>query len=265
MSQQNHSRKERELSREPWPFSAAASLVSRLAAPASERVTRTKDGYGMKCSASFAKLDRAGLWRKTSGGFSQLSLLETGDISSEEFSATWPKMGIVSDGYAMELEMLGRRIKGKGCLLWRTPRASDGEGGVMEMREGVAGKYKLRDHAHPKNAHTWPTPHSTCSTGPGKQGRQGGENLQTAVMWPTPTTQEVEHPAAELTKTGRRKSRNGKSSHSLGLADSIKMWSTQKGQLNPAWVTLLMGFPPGWLDIDGLPAQAPSTPGNRPG
>jgi len=27
----------------------------------------------------------------------------------------------------------------------------------------------------------------------------------------------------------------------------------QKGQLNPAWVTLLMGFPPGWLDIDGPP------------
>jgi hypothetical protein len=30
---------------------------------------------------------------------------------------------------------------------WRTPSSSDGEGGVMEMREGCAGKYKLRDHA----------------------------------------------------------------------------------------------------------------------
>jgi hypothetical protein len=29
---------------------------------------------------------------------------------------------------------------------WRTPQSSDGEGGVMEMREGAAGKYKLRDH-----------------------------------------------------------------------------------------------------------------------
>ena len=29
---------------------------------------------------------------------------------------------------------------------WRTPSSSDGEGGVMEMREGCAGKYKLRDH-----------------------------------------------------------------------------------------------------------------------
>jgi len=29
---------------------------------------------------------------------------------------------------------------------WRTPSSSDGVGGVMEMREGCAGKFKLRDH-----------------------------------------------------------------------------------------------------------------------
>jgi DNA (cytosine-5)-methyltransferase 1 len=43
--------------------------------------------------------------------------------------------------------------------------------------------------------------------------------------WPTPTTQEVEHPNAELTATGRRKAKNG-NSHSLGLADSVRMWPT---------------------------------------
>lgn len=37
-----------------------------------------------------------------------------------------------------------------------------------------------------------------------------------------PTCQEVEHPNAELTETGRRKSKNGKNtSHSLGLADAV--------------------------------------------
>jgi DNA (cytosine-5)-methyltransferase 1 len=45
-------------------------------------------------------------------------------------------------------------------------------------------------------------------------------------LWPTPTTQEIEHPNAELTTTGRRKSKNGKSSHSLGLADAVQMWPT---------------------------------------
>jgi len=44
--------------------------------------------------------------------------------------------------------------------------------------------------------------------------------------WATPTTQEIEHPNAELTDTGRRKSKDGKSSHSLNLADQVNMWPT---------------------------------------
>ena len=47
-----------------------------------------------------------------------------------------------------------------------------------------------------------------------------------SLSWPTPTTQEVEHPEAELTETGRRKSKNGNTSHSLGLADAVRMWPT---------------------------------------
>jgi hypothetical protein len=41
--------------------------------------------------------------------------------------------------------------------LWRTPSSSDGEGGVMEMREGCAGKYKLRDHVVAEQK-SWATP-----------------------------------------------------------------------------------------------------------
>jgi len=43
--------------------------------------------------------------------------------------------------------------------------------------------------------------------------------------WPTPTTQEVEHPDAELTESGRRKTKDGKDSHSVGLADQVR-WRT---------------------------------------
>ena len=259
MSRQNHSSEERELSRAPWPFSAAAFLVNRLAAPASEKVTQMRDGYGMKCSASFAKLDRAGLWRKTCGGFSQPRLFQTEENSLEEYSETWPKMGIVRDGFAMALEMSARRISGKGCLSWRTPRASDGEGGVMEMREGVAGKYKLRDHAHPKNAHTWPTPRSQKVQwiGPSLVNRNKG-NLEEEVAkeyWPKPKNRDYRSP-----RGGAGKQRDNPD---LNVTAYMQENKPQKGQLNPAWVTLLMGFPPGWLDIDGPPDQAPSTPGNR--
>jgi|LSQX01.2.fsa_nt_gb hypothetical protein len=243
MLQQKLSRKERELSRAPWPFSAAASLVNRLARLEREKGKQTADSYGLKCSASFAKLDPAGLWRKTCGGFSQLTL----DGHSEEYSETWPKMGIVLDGYAMALEMLGHRIEGKGCLSWGTPRAT------QAVRSERFGKGRLpTPEEYVANPEMWPTPHSTCSTGPGKQGRQGGENLQTAVMWPTPKSRDWKSP-------------HGKAGMERKTPDLNVMTQQGKGQLNPAWVALLMGFPPGWLDIDGPPGQGHSIPGNRRG
>jgi DNA (cytosine-5)-methyltransferase 1 len=50
------------------------------------------------------------------------------------------------------------------------------------------------------------------------------------LLWPTPTTQEVEHPNAQLTPSGRRKSKNGKTSHSLGLADTVRIWPTPQAR-----------------------------------
>ena len=57
------------------------------------------------------------------------------------------------------------------------------------------------------------------------------------LMWPTPTTQEIEHANMKLTKTGRRLTKDGKDSHSLNLADTVKMWptptSTERSGINP--------------------------------
>ena len=77
-------------------------------------------------------------------------------------------------------------------------------------------------------------------------------------MWPTPTTQEIEHPDMELSKTGRRLTKDGKNSHSLNLADSVKMAGHKDGQLNPTWVEWLMGFPTGWTDLN--PSEMPYYP-----
>lgn len=40
------------------------------------------------------------------------------------------------------------RTSGRDYTGWRSPSASDPVGGVMEIRKGCAGKYKLRDEAH---------------------------------------------------------------------------------------------------------------------
>jgi len=45
-------------------------------------------------------------------------------------------------------------------------------------------------------------------------------------LLPTPTPQEIEHPEVTLTKNNRRLSKDGKSSHSLNLADTMKLWPT---------------------------------------
>ena len=133
----------------------------------------------------------------------------------------------------------------------------------------------------------WPTPTATVDTS-NINGKFNSLTLWDAVrMWPTPTTQEVEHPEAELTETGRRKSKDGETSHSLGLADAVQMWPTMTangmgssghrellekhvnsgyitqdekkqmsagngGRLNPTWVEWLMGFPLGWTDLEDL-------------
>jgi hypothetical protein len=106
--------------------------------------------------------------------------------------------------------------------------------------------------------------------------------LDRASLWPTPTTQEIEHPDAVI-MVGRRMTKDGKGSHSLGLADTAQLWPTpaasdnrdrgnlstpaiqrrmekgkqiglsmmvseKSGRLNPTWVEWLMGFPTGWTD-----------------
>ena len=42
-------------------------------------------------------------------------------------------------------------------------------------------------------------------------------------MWPTPTTQDTPHKDIQLTESGRRKSKDGKSSHSLNLQDQVNL------------------------------------------
>ena len=100
---------------------------------------------------------------------------------------------------------------------------------------------------------SWATPQACDWKGSSGRSMKGEENdLPNQVKkWPTPTCQEVEHPDAELTDTGRRLSKDGKSSHSLNLADSVKQ-SAPAGQLNPTWVEWLMGWPIGWTSMEAI-------------
>jgi len=104
--------------------------------------------------------------------------------------------------------------------MWPTPTSRDWKDGSAQACANVPTNALLG-----RVVHQWPTPHANCSTGPGRQGRDGGDNLQTAVaMFPTPTANR----------------RDGLQSHGVNVVT---------GSLNPTWVEWLMGFPLGWTDL----------------
>jgi hypothetical protein len=93
----------------------------------------------------------------------------------------------------------------------------------------------------------WPTPTASDGTGgPGSSGRDGGDNLRTAV-WATPTAHPRTHTPRDV-------------DHGEQLANQAG------GPLNPTWVEWLMGFPPGWtaLELSATPSS-PKSPNTSDG
>lgn len=223
----------------------------------------------------------------------------------ERYSQTWPRAGMLFDGACYRQRKWERRIKeiGSGLLLtptsqewgsntnlrkngmtvmnrvkmWKTPGATDGEGGVMKMHKDKAGHYKLRDQVQEVNREFWPTPttprpHDDEKTTGKYMPSQKQKDLTWAVhFFPTPQAfdakssdtfvpgsthdrQKKEHtlpqfvrafpsPSARDWRSGRGREENG---HTPQLPEVVG------GQLNPDWVEWLMGWPIGWTDLKPL-------------
>jgi hypothetical protein len=169
------------------------------------------------------------------------------------------------------------RTDGKEFGYWRTPSSSDGEGGIMEMREDAKGRYKLRDHVQPTNQKFWPTPVGYDATPGGPNNHYHGlGHMAKTRMWPT------------ISVHGNYNRRGASATSGDGLVTQVKKWPTPKrptgggqtqrmtsgggirkledavsksinqntGKLNPQWVEWLMGWPIGWtglkcLEMDG--------------
>jgi hypothetical protein len=70
-------------------------------------------------------------------------------------------------------------------------------------------------------------------------------NLRTAVkMWHTPTVVTMEHPGRIVRKEGQQ------DCLSMQVNREQEFDGLPTGQLNPAWVEWLMGFPVGWTEVE---------------
>ena len=151
-----------------------------------------------------------------------------------------------------------------GFSFWRTPAATDPEGGVEDwsserFKNIEAPQIKLRDQAanwptpresNPgssnsgygnvlnEEAKNWPTPDTTDFGGHMRkdnnynpetgEGRHSMSLGHLASNWPTPTTQEIAHEDMEVNDKGRRLTKDKEDSHSLNLQDRSRSWPTPK-------------------------------------
>lgn len=106
----------------------------------------------------------------------------------------------------------------------------------------------------------WPTPCAADSGGGGLAHKGGNPTLRGAALWPTATAQDGKDSRRATTPNkGGPNSHPGTTLLDAALIeahalDGVKRWPTAQeaseatGQLSPAWVELLMGYPIGWTD-----------------
>jgi hypothetical protein len=145
----------------------------------------------------------------------------TNQLASTLYTHTW-KTRTTPDGNQIISLRASQGKREAGFSPWeKTPQASDGDGGVMEVREGSAGKYKLRDFAA---LSSWPTPVAEPANGTpeaflerkrrsvAKTGRSMGIVLSDLGMvsqlssWPTPQANNAERGGSEQRATNPARS-----------------------------------------------------------
>ena len=206
---------------------AAGSPVRTLVTPGKVPDWLENDpAYGANMPGSLARYDHATSSWKTS----QLCL--GGGL--ETFSETWPRSGTMRSGIAYRLPPLEPHTGATASGYWPTPNLVDAEGGVRTGKGQVQLCHVIQGMA------LWPTPTVNGNNNRAGLTEKAGDGLSTAVkLWPTPAARDYRAPNKP----------DGASRLSRPPTSGEQLPNAVGGVLNPEWVELLMGFPPGHTAI----------------
>lgn len=267
----------------PLILSAVDSHARTFPLPESARDSKESERlFGRRCFDSFAKLNLDGSWAKTFQGFCQLMT----DGSSETYSETWPNAGSMLSGECFLRQEWERLTSEDESSCWvGTPTVGDGQGTGRSERFR---KGKTPSPNELSRMNYWPTP-TVAMEAPnlGSNKVNGPRSLiQVAKeMWPTPDSSQRGTRSADLVKNGStvRRRKSGQQ-RGIDLQTAVKFATPQArdwkgasgrsmkgegsedpsqigGQLNPAWVEWLMGFPLGWTALNA--SEMPWSPRSR--
>jgi hypothetical protein len=141
----------------------------------------------------------------------------SGDISlwgEQPSLESLPKSGMTRNGVLYQQPEWERPIDESGSSLWPTPVSSSA------MAENISTVRQRLENGKPYKSRL----------------------IEAIAIWPTPTSNMSFNPNA-VWVNGRRQ--EGPRGIGMTLKDAVG-----SGQLNPAWVEWLMGFPIGWTDLE---------------
>jgi hypothetical protein len=258
-----------------------ANLIAQQGNGLVKRMSATS---GQKCLDSFQRLSRPTVWAKMFAGY----LLGMEGWSSRRCRLIWKLCHTKYNRSYFQLRVLALRTKDIECGLLPTPRANESTEGIETIqarreRTGIGmmnltAAIQVRLLKTPCTADAYTENLSKKETKFGNSGTLAQEVASGFIyqrgLLPTPTTQEPSS-ECEVTGTGRRKTKDGKDSHSLNLGRIVGMLPTpmaddnpakntgkrnqnglqkmayetsgQTSQLNPLFVCEMMGFPIDWL------------------
>lgn len=255
-------------------LSPQATPASPSPLPGSRKARQMTATSGRQCLKSLSAKDPLGRFLKT--------CLVTSRWASTRCYLTWKVKATPQGRLLFRLAPSMPRTDATGSGLWATPRTTDGTGGPRKLEE----KGRRVSQSNPDltsganladQVRMWPTPMADDARGGGSMKSNHIKLHQQVKLWPTPQARDWKSGQAE---------RYTNTAHSNDLNDAVKMWPTPNasdnrdrgnlsdpaiqrrikmgkqvgltmavkedkggGALSSRWVTRLMGYPDGWLEI----------------